>query len=321
MKTRLSLFSRGMTRRTRIVIVMIAALLPLTLVAQQGQTQGARSLLPGGSAVAVPFSGRGWQDKVLTHEGYVMPPPELAAAVLAPREMNVTLATRAPTAKWFLDEIGDGPVPMAIFGRPFDELGGVFIDWKANRQRAMTRRNTIGLQIISSADGSRKTLATPAGTRVTNARWTPDSTAIIYVTLADDGDVPVDHGPRDEQAAADLEDAAADHVRDQLRRSSNSGKTIVAVFPPDGRTARPLPPPVPAGPEVIVSMDADRNRLRTYPSLMRTPYDHQLLEWHATGQIGIVDVATGAVTKFGKPGDDHGGRHVAGRASTRASRG
>ena len=79
------------------------------------------------------------------------------------------------------------------------------------------------------------------------------------------------------------------------------GKKIVAVFPPDARTPRPLPPPVPAGPEVIVSMDADRNRLRTFPSLMRTPYEHQLLEWHATGQIGVVDVATGAVTKFGKP--------------------
>src|SRR5215204_6253956 len=99
MKTRLSLLSRGMTRRTRIVIVMIAALLPLTLVAQQGPTQGARSLLPGGSAVAVPFTGEGWQDKVLTHEGYVMPPAELAAAVLAPREMNLTLTNPSPDRK------------------------------------------------------------------------------------------------------------------------------------------------------------------------------------------------------------------------------
>jgi hypothetical protein len=114
MKTRLSLFSRGMTRRTRIVIVMIAALLPLTLIAQAPQS--ARSLLSGGLATPVPFSGDGWQDKVLTHEGYVMPPPELAAAVLAPREMNITLGNPSPDKKWFLDEIGDGPVPMSIFG-------------------------------------------------------------------------------------------------------------------------------------------------------------------------------------------------------------
>jgi hypothetical protein len=49
-------------------------------------------------------------------------------------------------------------------------------------------------------------------------------------------------------------------------------------------------------------MDAEKNRLRTFPSLMRTPYEQQLLEWHATGQIGIVDIATGAMTKFGTPG-------------------
>ena len=300
MKTRLSLLTRGMTRRTRIVIVMSAALLPLTLVAQQGPAQGARSLLQGGSAVAVPFTGDGWQDKVLTHEGYVMPPPELARAVLAPREMNVTLTNPSPDRKWFIDEIGDGPVPMAIFGRPFDELGGVFIDWKANRQRAVTRRNTIGLQIISSTDGSRKTLATPAGVRVTNARWTPDSTGIMYVTLNDEGtylwitDLATNK-PRQISKASLLTTFVTNY--DVLE----GGKKIVAVFPPDGRTPRPLPPPVPAGPEVIVSMDADRNRLRTFPSLMRTPYEHQLLEWHATGQIGMVDVATGAVTKFGKP--------------------
>ena len=301
MNTRLSLFSRGMTRRTRIVIVMIAALLPLTLVAQQAAApQGARKLLPGGAATPIPFNGDGWQDKVLTYEGYVMPPPELARAVLAPREMNVTLTNASPDRKWFLDEIGDGPVPMAIFGRPFDELGGVFIDWKANRQRAMTRRNTIGLQVISSADGSRKTLSTPAGMRVTNARWTPDSTAVTYVTLADDGtylwmtDLATNK-PRQISKASLLTSFVTNY--DVLE----GGKKIVAVFPPDGRAARPLPPPVPAGPEVIVSMDADRNRLRTFPSLMRTPYEHQLLEWHATGQIGIVDVATGAITKFGKP--------------------
>jgi len=299
MKTRLSLFSRGMTRRTRIVIVMIAALLPLTLVAQQGP-QSARALLNGGLATPVPFSGEGWQDKVLTHEGYVMPPPELAAAVLAPREMNVTLGNASPDKKWFLDEIGDGPTPMAIFGRPFDELGGVFIDFRANRLRSVTLRNTIGLQIISATDGSRKTLATPPNTRVTNARWTPDGTGVMYMTLGDDS------------SHIWITDVATNKPR-QITKVSllttfvtnyeliGNGKQIVAVFPPDGRTARPLPPAVPAGPELSISMDNDKNRLRTAPSLMHTPYDQQLLEFHATGQIGIVDVTTGAMTKFGKP--------------------
>jgi len=303
MNTRLSSSPRnGLSRRVRLVVVVCAALLPLSLLAQQAQQGGgAKSLLSGATATPLPFTGPGWQDKVLLHEGYVMPPPELAAAVLAPREMNVSLTSPSPDRKWFLDEIGDGPVPMSIFGRPFDELGGVFIDWKANRQRALTRRNTIGLQVISSADGSRKTLATPPNTRVTNAQWTEDGTGVMYLTLGD------------EATHVWITDVASNKSRQITKIPMlatfvtsfvfiNGGKQIAAVFPPDGRTPRPSAPAVPSGPEVIVSMDADRNRLRTFPSLMRTPYEHQLLEWHATGQIGIVDVATGAMTKFGTPG-------------------
>src|SRR4051812_22617846 len=109
----------GLTRRARIIVIACVALLPLSLLAQQPQSGPARGLLSPGSAVAIPFSGPGWQDKVLLQEGYVMPPPELAAAVLAPREMNVTLGNPSPDHKWFLDEINDGPTPMTIFGRPF----------------------------------------------------------------------------------------------------------------------------------------------------------------------------------------------------------
>jgi dipeptidyl aminopeptidase/acylaminoacyl peptidase len=282
----------------RVALISLVALLPLTLVAQQ---TASRATLPPGAATAIPFEGTGWQDKVLTHEGYVMPPRELADAVLAPREMNLTLTNPSPDKKWFLDEIGDGPTPMSIFGRPFDELGGVFIDYRANRQRAMSRRNTTGLQIISSTDGSRKTVATPAGVRVTNARWLPDSSGLVYVTLADDGtylwatDVATNK-PRQISKISLLTTFVTnfDFV--------NNGKTIVAVVAPENRTARPLPPAVPSGPEIRLSLTPDRNRLRTFPSLMSTPYEYQLLEWHATGQIGLIDVATGALTRFGTPG-------------------
>ena len=43
--------------------------------------------------------------------------------------------------------------------------------------------------------------------------------------------------------------------------------------------------------------DSDKNRLRTFPSLMTTPYEQALLEWHATGQLALIDVQTRAVRK------------------------
>ena len=106
--------------------------------------------------------------------------------VLAPRHLNVTLANLSPDKKWFLDEIGDGPVVMKTFSKPFHELGGVFVDYRANRARALTVRNNVGIQIISAADGSKKAIQIPAGARVSNAVWSPDSASVAYLAHTDD---------------------------------------------------------------------------------------------------------------------------------------
>src|SRR6185436_9703754 len=63
----------------------------------------------------------------------------------------------------------------------------------------------------------------------------------------------------------------------------------------------PQAPPTPPGPSVKLAMESDKNRLRTFPSLMTTPYEEQLLEWHATGQLALVNVGSGSVKKIGKP--------------------
>ena len=71
---------------------------------------------------------------------------------------------------------------------------------------------------------------------------------------------------------------------------SADGKKIAAVLIPEGRAPMPKAPAAPAGPQVKLADDGDKNRLRTFPSLMATPYDFDLLEWHATGQIVLLDV-------------------------------
>src|SRR5262245_19036649 len=154
-------------RLVRVAPALLLLLIPLRLAGQQG-----------------PASN--WADNVLKQDGYQTPPKELADAVLAPRYLNVSLTNASPDKKWFLDEIGDGPVPMKTFSKPFHELGGVFVDFKANRARSLTIRNNAGLQIISAADGSKKPIQVPPGARVSNATWSPDSTSIAYFVHADD---------------------------------------------------------------------------------------------------------------------------------------
>ena len=83
--------------------------------------------------------------------------------------------------------------------------------------------------------------------------------------------------------------------------SPNDGKQIAAVVVPDGRAPMPQAPTAPAGPDGQDRARSDKNRLRTFPSLMTTPYEKALLEWHATGQVALIDVQKGVVKKVGSP--------------------
>jgi dipeptidyl aminopeptidase/acylaminoacyl peptidase len=263
----------------RLVLPVAIAILPLTLGAQSGTRS---------------------PDDILKAQTYQTPPRELADAVLAPRHLNVTLTNPSPDKKWFLDEIGDGPVLMKTFSKPFHELGGTFIDFKANRARALTVRNNVGIQLISAADGSKKTIQLPAGARVSNAAWTPDGKSVAFYLHGEDA------------THIWIADAATGQARQVTKTPvlatlvstfdvTKDGKQIAAVLVPDTRTAMPQEPPSPPGPSVKLALDSDKNRLRTFPSLMSTPYQEQLLEWHATGQLALIDVAKGGVKRVGSP--------------------
>ena len=209
---------------------------------------------------------------------------------MAPRYQNVALTNASPDKKWFLDEIGDGPVAMATFSKPFHELGGLFIDFKANRARPLTIRNNAGIQIISAADGTKKAHS-DSGRRPRVER------RVVARRLAHRLLRP--HARRDAHLGGRSHDGRARQLTPKpvlatLVSSfdfSADGKKIAAVIIPDGRAAMPMAPAAPSGPQVKVADDADKNRLRTFPSLMSTPYDFQLLEWHATGQVVLIDVA------------------------------
>ncbi len=269
-------------RILRLLPALVLLLVPLRLGGQQ------RATLPSS-----------WADEVLRQESYQQPPKELADAVLAPRQQNVTLSGLSPDKKWFLEETPDGPVEMKTFSKPFHELGGLFVDFKANRARSLTVRNNVSVQLISSADGSKKPIQIPAGARVTNATWSPDGAAVAFFVHTDDA------------THIWVADTASGKSR-QLTRTpvlatlvttfafTSEGRQIAFVQIPENRGPMPAAPAAPTGPTVKIA-DSDKNRLRTFPSLMTTPYEKELLEWHATGQLALVDVQKSAVKKIGQP--------------------
>jgi dipeptidyl aminopeptidase/acylaminoacyl peptidase len=269
-----------------------AVLLVFLLVPHQLFAQGQPSPSPAPAAAAAVKPAPTWADEIIKKEGYVTPPPELAEAVLAPRHQVVTLANPSPDKKWFLALVGDGSVPMSVFSRPFNELGGVFVDFKANRARALTVGNGVGLQAVSAADGTKKTIAVPPNARVSNPTWSPDGASVAYFVHTEDA------------THIWITDLATNRPRQVTPRPvlatlvnsfdfTKDGRQIATVLVPDNRALPPIAPIAPLGPEVKVHDEQEKNRLRTFPSLMSTPYEFALLEWHATGQLALLDVPAG----------------------------
>lgn len=300
-----------LTRSSRwfYALLLLAALAPFGVLAQAGKpaqkpvVKAAAPAAPADLSAFVskemPFSGAGWQDAIIKQEGYVMPPKEIADAVLAKRYLNVSLTNLSPDKKWALVQVGDGPVVMKTFSKPFDELGGVFIDYRANRVRTLTITNGVGIDVISTTDGTRRSIALPAGTRASNASWTPDGKNITFLVH---GDTATHVWCADAATLATRQVTKSPLLATMVSNVSVStdGKQFFAVIPPDGRTPRPIEPEMPGGPRVKV-LSGLKEQNRTYPSLMNTLFDFELLEWHATGQLVSVDTTTGAATKIGAP--------------------
>ena len=244
--------------------------------------------------------GQTWdRDQILTAEGYQRPPETIAEAVLAPWYLNVTLSEANAAKTLFLNEIGDGPVTMDVFSKPFHELGGLFIDFAANRDRTLTIRNNVGIEIISAVNGAKTPVQVPSGARVSNATWSPDGTMVAFFV----------HTP----SATHIYVAGASDGRSrQLTRRpvlatevttfqwTDDSRYIATVLVPENRPAMPTPPAIPQGPEINIT-EKGKNVLRTYASLMATPYDKALLEWHLTGQLALIQVGNRNVTNIGQP--------------------
>ena len=237
--------------------------------------------------------------QLLEQKQFVSPPDVITEAVLAPRYLNVTLSDVSPDKRWFLHEVEDGPVTMDVFSKPFHELGGQFIDFAANRSRRLTTRNNAGIEAISAADGSRVPIEVPRGARVSNASWSPEGSRLAFFAHFDDGTHIYVADPATGRSQRVTRRAVLATLVTSYEWTAGGDK-IATVLIPENRPPMPVEPAVPTGPQVKITEEGE-NRLRTYASLMATPYDEALLAWHATGQLALVDVDTRDIELIGDP--------------------
>jgi dipeptidyl aminopeptidase/acylaminoacyl peptidase len=237
--------------------------------------------------------------EALTKEGYLMPPAEIAEAVLAPRHLNVSLGNPSPDRKYFLRSQSEGMPTLESFARPHYNLGGVFIDYRANRARNLTTRGSAGFDLISWADGKVTEIQVPANATVSNPQWSPDGTRVAF------------YAHTEEATHIYVADAATGRSRQVTRTPLNAvfvtsfdwtmdGKGIITVLVPDDRGPEPPVGPQPESPHVRVAKPGT-NSLRDYPSLLQNPRDRALLEHYTTGQLAIVDMQSRNARKIGAP--------------------
>jgi len=257
-------------------------------------------------ALAAPVSAQtvtqqGWNPKEgLAKETYVKPPEIVERIVTAPRN-NVAFTNPSPDHRYFLKTESEGLPSIEVFGKPHYRLGGVEIDYKANRARALTTRGSIGLTLLDPTSGAMRTIETPKGAVVNGATWSPDGKSIGYIASFD---------ARTDIYVADVASGKSTLItaktpllaaRVTTFDWTTDGKNVVAVLLPEGRPAEPKRPPVETGPLVRTSEAGKVLQNRNYASLLRDPYDKDLLDYYTLGQLAMIDVKTKAVKKIGAP--------------------
>ncbi|HEU4631864.1 MAG TPA: prolyl oligopeptidase family serine peptidase [Gemmatimonadaceae bacterium] len=266
-------------------------LLASASVAAAQQGEGA----PASTAAAAALSSR----EILAQERYVRPPAAIERLVLAPRQNNVSLSDQSPDRKHFLEPTSDGLPTLAAFGKPHYYLGGLQVDFAANRARSLTTRGATGLSVIDAATGQSRTLETPRGATVSGAAWSPDGTRIAYIANFDDASrlyvADVASGKSRQLTATPLLATLVTDVQ-----WTADGKSVAVVLVPSGRAAEPKRPAIETTPLVRLT-EGQKNQERVYASLLRDPYEKALLEYYTTGQLALVDAKSGAVRKIGAP--------------------
>ena len=231
---------------------------------------------------------------VFAQEPYKIPPKDVVAIVDAPRTPRVSVS---PDGR-LMALIEYEPMPsIAALARPIARIAGIRISPGTNSRQVLVFNTGLSLETVDKAEVRRIPL--PDGIKFMFPSWSPDGRFMAFLRFLD--------------ASVELwvVDVASGTAKALTGSSINAvtfgfdwmpdGRSLLATLVPEGRGPAPEAPRVPIGPNVQET-SGKAAKAATYQDLLKNPYDERLFEYYATGQLAVIDIATGEVRNIGAPG-------------------
>ena len=218
--------------------------------------------------------------------GYQLPPPELQALVDAPRGPQFKLGPKGKTA--LLIRLAGLPAIAEVAQREL-KLAGLRIN---PRTRAASRFEfSNGLSLLDIASGkTREVTGLPAKARIADTAWSPDEQSVALTRWAENGV---------ELWLLDVKTAIAHRlIADKLNAVSGSGFSwlsgsdqLLVRLLPHRQTKVPVEKIIPTGPNLQETRGGKLAQSFTYPDMLKTAHDANLLEWQLQAQLAIISTS------------------------------
>ncbi|MDO8179599.1 MAG: prolyl oligopeptidase family serine peptidase [Undibacterium sp.] len=229
----------------------------------------------------------------LADNAYQMPPPELQAVVDAPRGPQFKLGPRRKTA--LLISVPGLP-SIAEVAQPELRLAGLRIH---PRTRAASRFDfSNGLSLLDIASGKiRQIKGLPAKARIADSLWSPDEQWVAFSRWADNGV---------ELWLLDVKNASAERlISEKLNAVTgygfswlNGSEELLVRLLPLRQSRLPVEKTIPNGPNTQETRGGKITQSRTYPDMLKTAHDADMLDWYLQTQLAIVNT-DGEVRRIG----------------------